>query len=147
MDYAQEIEKLRKQIFEKDIKTGGQSKTIMIELYIDTNRSIFNSEEYYLYILGPLKGLLLVDNYQLHLTNFELFKKFWNLAQKDVTVYYNCWVSIITDDEKKELMGCQPSPNISTVSVIDFEIETSAECQRKEKTVPLCGACHSCNIL
>jgi hypothetical protein len=143
MDYAQEIEKLRNQIFEKDLKTGERSKTIMIELYIDINRSTFNSEEYYFYILGPLKGLLLVDNYQLHLTNFELFKKFWTLAQKDVTVYYNCWISIITDDEKKELMGCQTLTNISNVSVSDFE--PIADCQRKEKPTPLCGT--GCNIV
>lgn len=125
MDYSREIEKLHKQVLEKNVDTDKSvvSKTHMIELYIDVNRSTFSAQEYYFYILGPLKGLLLIDNIHLHITKYELFEKFWDLAQRDVTAYYNCWISKITDDEKKELMGKQNSIDYLVRSPIYFDIE------------------------
>ena len=138
MYYSQEIENLRKQILEKDIiLPSGNSKTHLIELHIDVNRSTFSVKDYYNYILGPLKGLLLLDNFHLHITKFELFQTFWDMARYDVTLYYNCWITKITEDEKKELMGKQ--------SLVDFSIESHYESDVVESKES--NNCTTCCIL
>lgn len=108
MEFAFEIERLRHNIVvcAKDFDFAISSCCI-IDLDIDT-KLVISGETYYYSILKQLYYLLLNDNLKLNVTNFAIFKKYWNLSssthKKNDVRKYCCWITKITDDEKNKLL-------------------------------------------
>lgn len=131
MEFSFEIEKLRHTIavHAKNLDFV-ESSCYMIDLNIDT-KLVIPPETYYYSILKQLYYLLLNDNLKLNVTNFNIFKKYWKLAQKNTEIKYCCWISKISDDEKSKLLHNQSAA--PSILPTDFDISEDVNVSNRNK--------------